>query len=253
MSKLTYERRGKVSWLRLPGVNGHNRLTPAIDRELESACERIEEDEECVVTVVTGTGNIFCDGLLPEVVTPKQIREKYGQVRGVEAIAQLTKPTVAALNGDACGVGLEIALACDIRLTTETACFSLPQVSNNVIPFGGATQRLPRIVGQSTALEMILTGKIIDADHALRIGLVSDTVPVDEFATRVDEIASGLLGKGPVALRLAKEAVNKAMDLTLDQGMRLEEDLYALLQTTRDRAEGVEAFLARRKPHFSGK
>ena len=129
----------------------------------------------------------------------------------------------------------------------------MPQVSNNAIPFGGATQRLPRIVGQSTALEMILTGRIVDADHALRIGLVSDTVPIDEFATRVDVIVSGLLGKGPVALRLAKEAVNKAMDLTLDQGMRMEEDLYALLQTTQDRAEGIEAFLARRKPRFSGR
>lgn len=253
MSKFAYERRGKVSWLRLPRGNGRHSLTPVVDRELESACERIEEDEDCVVTVLTGTGNIFCNGLLPEVVTPEQIREKYGRVRGVEAIARLTKPTVAALNGDACGIGLEIALACDIRVTTKTARFSLPQVSNNVIPFGGATQRLPRIVGQSTALEMILTGRIVDADHALRIGLVSDTVPIDEFATRVDVIVSGLLGKGPVALRLAKEAVNKAMDLTLDQGMRMEEDLYALLQTTQDRAEGIEAFLARRKPRFSGR
>ena len=102
-------------------------------------------------------------------------------------------------------------------------------------------------------MEIILTGKQLDAAEAYRIGLVSEVLAADDFLTHVDEVLSGLLGKGPIALRLGKEAVHKAMDLTLDQGVRLEEDLYALLQTTQDRAEGVESFLARRKPRFTGR
>jgi len=128
-----------------------------------------------------------------------------------------------------------------------------PQVTEEMIPFGGGTQRLPRLVGQAKALELILTGKQLDAAEAYRIGLVNEVIATDGFLTRVDEVLSGLLGKGPIALRLGKEAVYKAMDLTLDQGVRLEEDLYALLQTTQDRAEGVESFLVKRKPRFTGR
>ena len=128
----------------------------------------------------------------------------------------------------------------------------LSAIADGLMPFGGGTQRLPRIVGQAKALELVLTGELIDVAEAQRIGLVSEVIPESTFATRVDEIVQGLLGKGPIALRLGKEAVHKAMDLTLDQGMRLEEDLYALLQTTQDRAEGVQAFLEKRKPTFTG-
>jgi enoyl-CoA hydratase len=108
-------------------------------------------------------------------------------------------------------------------------------------------------VGQAKALELILTGNLIGAQEAFRLGLVNEVIAANSLTTRVDEILTGLLGKGPIALRLGKEAVQKAMDLTLDQGMRLEEDLYALLQTTQDRAEGVRAFLGKRKPHFIGR
>jgi enoyl-CoA hydratase/carnithine racemase len=165
----------------------------------------------------------------------------------------LTKPTVAVLNGDAVGVGLELALACDLRLAHEQARLGLPQVTDGLIPFCGGTQRLPRIVGQAKALELVLTGELLEAREALRIGLVTNAVAADVFTARVDELLADLVGKGPIALRLGKEAVHKAMDLTLDQGIRLEEDLYALLQTTQDRAEGIRAFLGKKKPTFSGK
>ena len=157
------------------------------------------------------------------------------------------------LNGDAIGIGLELALACDLRLAVSSAQFGLPQVTEGLIPFCGGTQRLPRIVGQAKALELILTGALIDATEAYRIGLVNTVIEPETLGPCVDELLTSLLGKGPIALRLGKEAVHKALDLTLDQGIRLEEDLYALLQTTHDRAEGIRAFLRKRQPTFTGR
>jgi enoyl-CoA hydratase/carnithine racemase len=223
---------------------------------LAALCASVEEDESVNLVLLTGSADVFCRGLeytaSNGIVAAAAIRAQFGELRSPRALAAITKPTLAALNGDALGVGLELALACDLRVATAVAHFGFPQVADGLIPFGGGTQRLPRIVGQAKALELILTGELIDAVEAQRIGLISEMTPESTFATHVDEIIQGLLGKGPIALRLGKEAVHKAMDLTLDQGMRLEEDLYALLQTTRDRAEGVQAFLGKRKPLFTG-
>lgn len=253
MSDLVYEIQGKVAWLRLSCPDQGNRLTPRMDQEMAAACQAIEEDETVEIGVLTGSAHSFCEGLAKAANTAQKIREQFGPLQCVAALAAITKPTLAVLNGNAFGLGLELALACDLRLAVSTARFSLPQISAQMIPFGGGTQRLPRVVGQAKALEIILTGKQLDAAEAYRIGLVNEVVAADDFPTRVDEVLSGLLGKGPIALRLGKEAVHKAMDLTLDQGVRLEEDLYALLQTTQDRAEGVKSFLARRKPRFTGR
>ena len=253
MSHLVSDTRGKVAWLRLNRAEQANRLTQRMDQGLAAACRDIEEDEAIEVGVLTGSGDVFCVGLDETIRTATAIREQFGSLCSIEALAALTKPTVAVLNGDAFGVGLELALACDLRLAVSGARFGLPQVSEDLIPFGGGTQRLPRIVGPTKALEMILTGNQIETDEAYRVGLVNEVVPKDALPARVDEVLSGLVGKGPVAVRLGKEAVHKALDLTLDQGIRLEEDLYALLQTTSDRAEGVESFLHKRKPKFTGR
>jgi enoyl-CoA hydratase len=220
-------------------------------------CEAVADDDEVEILILSGAGDIFCLGLEYEASkrgseAAREIQAQFGELRCVDALAALTKPTLAMLNGDAVGVGLELALACDLRLAVAGAHFGLPQVGEGLIPFCGGSQRLPRIVGQAKALELILTGVLIEAQEALRIGLVNEVIAPNALTTRVDEVLTGLLGKGPIALRLGKEAVHKAMDLTLDQGMRLEEDLYALLQTTQDRAEGVRAFLGKRKPQFTG-
>ena len=225
--------------------------------ELSTFCQAAEEDEGIELVVLTGSGNTFCTGLEYTVEkkgseAAQEIQAQFGELRCVEVLAAITKPTLAVLNGDAIGVGLELALACDLRLTVEGSSFGLPQVTEGLTPFGGGTQRLPRVVGQAKALEFILTGESIDATEAQRIGLISFVVPTALFTTRVDEVVQNLLEKGPIALRLGKEAVHKAMDLTLDQGLRLEEDLYALLQTTQDRAEGIQAFLNKKKPTFTG-
>ena len=253
MSHLVCQTRGKVAWLRLNRAEQANRLTPRMDQDLAAACRGIEEDEGVEVGVLIGSGDVFCMGLDETVRTATAIREQFGSLRSVEALATLTKPTVAVLNGNAFGVGLELALACDLRLAVSGARFGLLQVSEDLIPFGGGTQRLPRIVGPAKALEMILTGNPLETDEAYRVGLVNEVVPKDALPDRVDEVLASLVGKGPVAVRFGKEAVHKALDLTLDQGIRLEEDLYALLQTTSDRAEGVESFLHKRKPKFTGR
>lgn len=224
---------------------------------LTALSEAIADDDEVEILVLTGTGQKFCCGLeytatLRGAAAAQEIRAQFGRLTCIESLAALTKPILAALNGDAIGVGLELALACDLRLAQEGAQFGLPQVAAGLIPFCGGTQRLPRIVGQAKALELVLTGESIGAQEAYRIGLVNEVIAADRFVNRVDEILTSLLGKGPIALRLGKEAVHKAMDLTLDQGIRLEEDLYALLQTTQDRAEGVRSFLEKRKPQFTG-
>lgn len=257
MPDLSYDKHGKVAWLRLCRPEQGNRLTPAMAEELTALCAAIEEDDEVEIVVLTGAGSVFCLGLecaadQGKTVTAEEIRAQFGELRCVQAVAALTKPTLAALNGDAVGVGLELALACDLRIIVTDGHLGLPQVGEELIPFCGGTQRLPRIVGQAKALELILTGESLDAAEAQRIGLVSAVVPPDAFAHHIDDVLAILLGKGPIALRLGKEAVHKAMDLTLDQGLRLEEDLYALLQTTQDRAEGIRAFLSKRKPIFTG-
>jgi enoyl-CoA hydratase len=258
MADLSYDKRGKAAWLCLCRPDHNNRLTPAMAEALTALCEAAAEDDEVEVVVLSGTGNTFCHGIeysagLTGAAAAQQIRGQFGDLSCIEAVAALTKPTVAVLNGDAIAVGLELALACDLRLAQEGARFGLPQVADNLIPFGGGTQRLPRVVGQAKALELILTGELIEATEAQRIGLVSTVSTESTFAAQVDEVLAGLLGKGPIALRLGKEAVHKAMDLTLDQGIRLEEDLYALLQTTQDRAEGVRSFLEKRAAKFTGK
>ena len=256
MPDITYEKHERFAWLRLNNPANGNRLTPAIAEELTTLCEAVENDDTIDFLLLTGQGDSFCTGLeYPDDQTETAahiIGEQFGSLLCVSVLGAMTKPTIAVLNGDATGIGLELALACDLRLAKAGAQFGLSHIAEGLIPFCGGTQRLPRIIGQARALELILTGKHIDATEAYQIGLVTEVIEPDQFAARVDEVLTDLLGKGPTALRLGKEAVLKAMDLTLEQGVRLEEDLYVLLQTTHDRAEGVQAFLEKRKPVFTG-
>lgn len=169
------------------------------------------------------------------------------EVSVVEAIAALQVPTIAAIEGPAVGIGVELALACDLRIASETATFQCPE-----LPSAGGTQRLPRIVGRAHALELLLLGDAISAAEAQRIGLVSRVVPEGQALEEARQVAQRIAEKAPVAVRYLREAVQKGMDLTLDQGLRLEADLYFLLQTTADRMEGITAFLEKRSPRFRG-
>jgi enoyl-CoA hydratase len=171
----------------------------------------------------------------------------------VETLALLSKPTLAMINGDATDEGLELAMGLDLRAAAREAHFALTQLVRGQLPRFGGTQRLPRLAGPAHALRMILTGLPIRADEAMRLGLVTYLADDrEEFDRIARELLTTLASHGPAGMRMAKEAVRKGYDMTIDQGIRLEEDLYALLQTTSDRAEGVRAFLEKRKPLFKG-
>ena len=170
-----------------------------------------------------------------------------------EPIAKHDKTIMAAIEGDAIGQGLEVALACDIRIASETSRFGIPHIKRGFIPWDGGTQRLSRLVGKGKALEMILTGEVIEAQEALRIGLVHRVVPKKDIIEITMKMAKEMASKGPVALRYTKEAVYKGMDMTLEQGLRLEADLYLLIHTTKDRTEGIQAFREKRMAKFDGR
>ncbi len=218
---------------------------PAIDREIyetiKDVAAAINGNEEAYVVVIAGSGDTFC-------------RAGEQTVEGTAAvIAAIEKPVIAAVNGEATGSGLEIALAADIRIAADNAFFSLPQISEGKIPSDGGTQRLPRIIGRGKALELMMTAETVNAAQALETGLVSKVVPAAELMDEVNKLAKTIAAKGPIALRYLKEAILKGMDMTLEQGLRLEADLYFLLHTTADRTEGIRAFREKRQPKFEGK
>jgi enoyl-CoA hydratase len=219
-------------------------INQAMAQELADICEQISGDDDIYVVTLTGSGGIFCRG------GEGEIKKAYYPAA---VFTNIEQPVIAAINGDALGLGLEIALSCDIRLASDKAHFAMPQVAQGYIPTDGGTQRLPRIIGRGKALELLLTAETISATEAFEIGLVSKIVPPDTLKGEVQKLAETIAAKGPIALRYLKEAVLKGMDMTLEQGLRLEADLYFLLHTTSDRTEGIKSFIEKRKPKYKGK
>lgn len=239
-----YDKRGHVGCITLNRPRKGNALNSRMSEELADICIRINQDSDISAVILSGSGRDFCTGCEP--------REYDAASNASESIAGLERVSIAAIDGGAIDEGLELALACDIRIASDTTRFGLAHISRGHIPNAGGTQRLPRLIGQGKALELLLTAAIIDSQEALRIGLVNEVVAADELVRRVDEMANELSLKGPIALRYAKEAVYKGVEMSLAQGLRLEADLYFLTQTTSDRMEGIEAFKAKRTPRFRG-
>jgi enoyl-CoA hydratase len=237
---ITFESGCATATVTRPGAR--NRISQAMGRELMDLAETVEDDDSILALAITGAGAAFCSGFDSAVDT-----------RLVETLALISKPTVAILNGDAYDEGLELALALDLRVATTSARCALTQLSRGTLPHFGGTQRLPRLVGATRALLMLLTGDPIGGEQALQIGLVTylgrDRKDLDRVA---NELLRTLASRGTLGVRMVKDAVRKGFDMTIEQGIRLEEDLYALLQTSADRAEGVRAFLEKRKPLFKG-
>ncbi len=240
--ELIVEARGRFVLATLNRPRAGNRITPVMASQLIELAERVEDDDEILMLAITGAGAVFCIGFEPGVDS-----------RLVESLAALAKPTLAIINGDAFDEGLELALALDLRIAAARARFAMTQPQRGRLPRFGGTQRLPRIIGAPRALRMLLTGEAIDGRAALASGLVGELAasPARLRKLAAERIES-LLKRAPLAVRMAKEAVIKGYDMTLVQGIRLEEDLYALLQTTADRSEGVRAFLDKRRPLFKG-
>ena len=237
---------GTVTWLRLDRPAAGNRITLELAQALCEAAAEIELDDRIAVVVLEAAGASFCLGV-------EERGEWEHRVDWVAAIGRLTRPVIAAVHGDAIAEGLELALACDLRLVSAGAHVAMPQLTLGRLPAHGGTQRLPRIVGRMRALDLLLTGRSVDAYEAEAIGLASRVAAPENFAAALDALIVTLQSKGPIALRYAKEAVLAGSDLMLDQGVRLEQDLYVLLQTTQDRREGIDAFLKKRTPVFTGK
>ena len=217
--------------------------------ELGAACEHVRRNDDVWVVVVTGQGDVF----FPTAAPPSETLP--ASVPGVQVapvFAAIEKPVIAAVNGDAIDQGLELALACDIRVASDRARFGLTQVERGTMPWDGGTQRLPRLIGRARATEMILTSRTIDASEALEFGLVTEIAPFEEVGARSRQIASTIASVGPIAAAYLKEAVLQGADMTLEQGLRLEADLSFLLQSTADRGEGIDSFLTRRKPSYRG-
>jgi enoyl-CoA hydratase/carnithine racemase len=243
-----FEEKDGVAALKLLPFDPMNQIA-RLSEEIAECCRQFrDKDENSVLVITEGIPGLLAikeeSGYLEKGAT--------GIVSLAQPIAACERPVIIGIRGDAVGLGLEMALACDVRVASETSKFAMPQIYAGLVPWDGGTQRLPRTVGKAKALEMILTGERIDAQEANRIGLVSRIVPAEKVITTVMELARDMASKSSVSLEYCKEAIVKGMDLTLEQGLRLEADLYFLMHTTHDREEGIKAFQEKRKSKFKG-
>jgi enoyl-CoA hydratase/carnithine racemase len=236
-----------------------NAINDGIRFGVPATLKAFDEDPQVRVIVIRGAGpRGFCTGAdLKESRPPTTAfatRSPQSSSNWIRAFDQVAKPVIASIHGFCLGGGLEIALACDLRVASADATFSLPETGLGLIPGGGGTQRLPRIVGLGRALELMLTGDRIDANEALRIGLINRIAPdVESLSDVTLKLAQRIAQRPPLATRLAKEAARSGMDLELNAGLRLEKDLFTMLLGTEDRLEAAVAFREKRAPVFKEK
>jgi len=251
------DRRDRVAVIMINRPEKRNALNIQTRAEGAAILDELRADDSVRVVIITGAGDkAFIAGAdIAEFADRTAISQREIMLeRGLfNAVDTFPKPIIAMVNGYCLGGGCEVALACDIRVASETASFGQPEINLGIIPGGGGTQRLPRLVGEGKAMEMILTGEIIDAQTAFNLGLVNHVVPADQLEIKTMEIANRIAEKSPIALRLAKEAIKLAARSNLDEGLRREVDLFALCFSSADKEEGVKAFLEKRKPEFKGK
>ena len=256
LNYITYEVENKVGIITIEREEALNALNSDLLFELSVAFELAESDLNVSALIITGAGRAFIAGA--DISNLQKLGDSFS---GREAslagqdlmnnLAALPFPTIAAINGFALGGGLELALAADIRVASTQARLGLPEVGLGLIPGYGGTQRLPRLIGQGRALELILTGRHVTADEALQMGLVNHVT--DNALSKAKEIAAQAVKNAPIALGLAKEAVIRGLDVTLNQGLEIEADLFGMAATTEDMKEGTSAFLEKRAAEFKGK
>jgi enoyl-CoA hydratase/carnithine racemase len=257
MAVVLYEKKDRIAYITLNRPEAFHSINPELQKELSEVLTDFRQDDSLWVAIITGSGEkAFCAGADIKTMIPflkETRRESWRQspttMRGLE----VWKPLIAAVNGVALGGGCELALSCDIRIAAENARFGVPEVTLGIIPGWGGTQRLPRLIPQAVAAEMLMTGAPISAQEAYRVGLVNKVVPLAELMPAAEEMAERLCRPGPLAVRAAKEAMIRGSEMTLEEGLMLETKLFASVVDTEDADEGVKAFGEKRKPSFEGK
>ena len=261
---IRFECEGAVALLTIDRPKVHNALDFETSDALVDAWLRFRDDDALRVAILTGAGErAFCAGAdlrgvgdFYKTLTSAERLRRSEQLPGLGGITKnlaIDKPIIAAVNGYCLAGGLEIALACDLRIASENASFGLPEVTRGIIPGAGGTQRLPRLVGPERALDLILTGRRIDAAEAERIGLVTRVVPQGDLLQKARAMATTIAQNGPLAVRAAKAAVWRGLDVSLEEALRLEQLLAEPVRQSEDAQEGPRAFLEKRKPEFKGK
>ncbi len=255
---VTYEVANGIATITVNRPDKLNALNDAVMAEIDAAFRRAKSDADCGVVILTGAGEkAFVAGadigeLAEQTVRGGKEKSLRGQ-RVLHNIEHLGKPVIAMINGFAFGGGLELALACHLRTLAAETRIGLPEVGLSIIPGYGGTQRLPRIVGRGRAFEMILSGKPIDAETALSFGLVNRVAPAAELREATEKLAGAMLGNGPLALAMAMESILRGTETSLEEGLRIECDLFGIISSTEDMREGLNAFLEKRKPEYKGK
>jgi enoyl-CoA hydratase len=246
-----------IGWIHFNRPKKLNALNTEVFRELGKALVYCEADDEIRVVVLTGNEKAFAAGADIEHMAKGDIKSAYKLTDETmlvqERLADLAKPTIAALSGYTLGGGLEVALCCDFRIATENTVVGLPEINLGIIPGGGGTQRLPRLINYSTAAEMIMLGGIINAEKAERIGILNKVVPEGELEAEVKAFAGKLMAQPAMAIRAAKIAMRKGLNVSLKDGLQIEQNLFCMLFGTEDQKEGMAAFLEKRKATFTGK
>jgi len=252
------QKKNNIAYVTIDRPKVLNALNMATMGELQEVFTDLAADKDTRVVILTGGGEkAFVAGAdINELAKNNAVEAKAYTHRGqavLDLIENLGKPVIACVNGFALGGGCEIAMACTMRLASEAAKFGQPEVKLGIIPGYGGTQRLPRLVGKGLAMQMVLTGEMISAQEAHRIGLVNEVVPADKLIARAEEIAGKVIGMSPLAIQYCMEAVNEGMNMTLQEGLFLEATLFAVCCSSEDKNEGTKAFLEKRKANFQGK
>lgn len=252
---VTVEKDGAVAIVTLNRPQALNALSYALMKDLALAMQELDRDAEVRAIVLTGGDKVFAAGAdIKEMADRGPFDERIHERLGYrDQINKITKPVIAAVSGFALGGGCELAMSCDIIIASESARFGQPEVNLGIIPGSGGTQRLTHLVGKHRAMEMVLTGDIINAADAERFGLVNRVVPAELLLEEAKNIAKKIAAKPALAIKHAKEAVLKAANTALDEGLEFERKSFYLLFASEDRAEGMKAFLEKRKPRFTGK
>ena len=255
---VVYEKKGPIAYVTFNRPKVLNALNGKTISELKSAFEDACDDSAVRGVILTGAGDkAFAAGAdIGEMANNTALEAEEATRRGqkvTELIENLGKPVVAAVNGFALGGGCELAMACTIRVAAETAKFGQPEVKIGIMPGYGGTQRLPRLVGRGRALQLILSGEVIAAQEAYRIGLVNEVVPNADLIARAEAILKQIISNAPVGVKFSIEAVNKGLDTSVAEGLLIEASLFALCASTEDKKEGTTAFLEKRAPQFKGR